>query len=67
MSTETTPPRATKSLTPLEMNINHTHIIQRHTTDTGKILHRRITGLTARQQRHISRMIKQARNLLMMQ
>ena len=59
--------RVTKSLTPLEMNIEHTHIFLRHTTDTGKILPRRITGLTARQQRHITRTIKQARNLLLMQ
>jgi small subunit ribosomal protein S18 len=68
MSTTTTaePPR-TKSLMPLEMSINHTHILVRHTTDTGKMLPRRITGLTARHQRHITRVIKQARNLLIMQ
>ena len=33
---------------------------------TGKILPRRITGLTAVQQRHITKIIKQARNLLLM-
>ncbi|MGH8017735.1 MAG: 30S ribosomal protein S18 [Opitutaceae bacterium] len=48
------------------MNINHTHIFQRHVTDTGKMLPRRITGLSARHQRHISRQIKQARNVLLM-
>jgi small subunit ribosomal protein S18 len=66
MSTANEQPRS-KSLTPLEMSINHTHILQRHTTDTGKILPRRITGLCARHQRHVSRVIKQARNLLIMQ
>jgi len=67
MSTEPAPPpRTTQSLTPLGMNINHTHIFPRHTTDTGKILPRKLTGLTAKQQRHISRTIKQARNLLLM-
>ncbi len=68
MSNETQPPqRTTKSLTPLEMGLHHTHILHRHTTDTGKMLPRRITGLSARQQRHVSKVIKQARNLLIMQ
>ncbi|HEX9782122.1 MAG TPA: 30S ribosomal protein S18 [Opitutaceae bacterium] len=66
MSNETEQPK-TQSLNPLEMNVNHTHIFQRHVTDTGKMLPRRITGLTAKHQRHISRQIKQARNLLLMQ
>jgi small subunit ribosomal protein S18 len=69
MSTETpsAAPRTTKSLTPLEMGLHHTHILHRHTTDTGKMLPRRITGLSAKQQRHVTRVIKQARNLLIMQ
>ncbi|BET65171.1 hypothetical protein ASA1KI_00890 [Opitutales bacterium ASA1] len=66
MSNETEQPK-TQSLNPLEMNINHTHIFQRHVTDTGKMLPRRITGLSAKHQRHVSRQIKQARNLLLMQ
>lgn len=41
--------------------------LSRHVTDTGKILPRRITGLTALEQRHITRTIKRARNLLLMQ
>jgi small subunit ribosomal protein S18 len=65
---QTTPaPRTTQSLTPQVMNFTHAHIIVRHTTDTGKMLPRRITGLSAKQQRHVSRTIKQARNLLIMQ
>ena len=66
MSNETEQPK-TQSLNPLEMNINHTHIFTRNITDTGKILPRKLTGLSAKHQRHISRTIKQARNLLMMQ
>jgi small subunit ribosomal protein S18 len=61
------PPQRTQSLTPLEMSFTHAHIIHRHVTDTGKMLPRRITGMSAKQQRHISRVIKQARNLLIMQ
>ncbi len=66
MSTEPTAPK-TQSLNPLEMNVNHTHIFQRHVTETGKILPRKLTGLTAKHQRHITRAIKQGRNLLLMQ
>ena len=35
-------------------------------TETGKILPRRITRLSATEQRHIARVIKQARNLLLL-
>ena len=66
MSTETEQPK-TQSLNPLEMNVNHTHIFQRHVTETGKILPRKLTGLSAKHQRHISRSIKQGRNMLLMQ
>jgi len=66
-TTEQSQPRTTQSLTPQVMSFTHSHIIVRHTTDTGKMLPRRITGLSSKQQRHISRVIKQARNLLIMQ
>ena len=66
MSEETEQPK-TQSLNPLEMNINHTHIFARNVTDTGKILPRKLTGLSAKHQRHVSRTIKRARNLLLMQ
>jgi len=56
-----------KSLTPQEMNLQHVPLFARYVTDTGKILPRKITGLNAKQQRHITRMIKQARNMLLMQ
>ena len=40
--------------------------LSRYVTDTGKILPRRITGLSAKQQRHITQVIKRARNMLLM-
>jgi small subunit ribosomal protein S18 len=40
--------------------------LSRFTTETGKILPRRITGLTAKQQRDMTAKIKRARNLLLM-
>jgi len=51
---------------PLHLEPTDTEILSRFVTDTGKILPRRITGLTALQQRHMTRVIKQARNLLLM-
>lgn len=51
---------------PLELTHTDVEILSRFVTDTGKILPRRITGLTAVQQRHITKIIKQARNLLLM-
>ena len=51
---------------PLELTHTDVEILSRYVTDTGKILPRRITGFTAVQQRHLTRVIKQARNLLLM-
>ncbi|OHE71434.1 MAG: 30S ribosomal protein S18 [Verrucomicrobia bacterium GWC2_42_7] len=39
--------------------------IQHFTTETGKILPRRITGLSAKDQRNYMRQVKRARNMLM--
>lgn len=54
------------SRTPLDMRFTDVQPLSRFVTDTGKILPRRITGLTARQQRHITKTIKRARNMLLM-
>lgn len=54
------------SKTPLDFDITDVDALSRHVTETGKILPRRITRLTAKQQRHITRTIKRARNLLLM-
>ncbi|TVR50527.1 MAG: 30S ribosomal protein S18 [Puniceicoccaceae bacterium] len=66
MSSEESPPKTTQSLTPLQFTHLQPHILTRYVTDTGKILPRRMTGLTAKQQRYITRMIKRARNLRLM-
>ncbi|ABW29783.1 MULTISPECIES: 30S ribosomal protein S18 [Acaryochloris] len=41
-------------------------LLRRFITERGKILPRRITGLTARQQRDLTRAIKQARVLALL-
>jgi small subunit ribosomal protein S18 len=62
---EPTEVKKTQSLTPQIMTVNHAHILQRYVSDTGKILPRKDTGVSSKQQRIITRTIKQARNLLM--
>lgn len=54
------------SKNPSELNFNDTEAFTRYITDTGKILPRRITGLSAQHQRDITRQIKRARNMLLM-
>ena len=39
-------------------------LLKRYTTGTGKILPRKYTGLSAKQQRHVARVIKRGRNIL---
>ena len=63
MSSET----PNRSLTPQELDFTHAHIMSRYVTETGKILPRKITRLSAKQQRKINKAIKRARNMLMMQ
>ena len=64
MAEDTATPQR-RSKTPMDLKYTDVHIFQRYVTDTGKILPRRITGLTARQQRHVTRCIKRARNMLL--
>lgn len=68
MSTEdtTTQPVQRQSRNVLEYHYRDVESLSRYVTDTGKILPRRITGLNAKQQRHVSRLIKRARNMLLM-
>ena len=56
----------TQSKTPSNMTEMDVEALSRYVTDTGKILPRRITGLSAKQQRHITKVIKRARNMLLM-
>lgn len=51
---------------PSDYTFRNTAELSRFVTDTGKILPRKYTGLTAKQQRHVSRVIKQARSMLLM-
>ena len=54
------------SKNPMDYTFIDTIQLSRYVTETGKILPRRITNLTAGQQRHITKKIKQARNMLLM-
>jgi len=65
MTTETNP-TSVQTKNPSELTHTDVELLSRHVTDTGKILPRRITGLTAKQQRHVTKAIKRARNLLLM-
>lgn len=51
------------------INIPFTNIkiLSKYVTESGRILPRKITRLRAKEQRHITRMIKRARNMLLMQ
>lgn len=40
--------------------------MNRYVTETGKILPRKFTGLSSKEQRHIKKTIKHARNMLLM-
>ncbi len=55
-----------QSKTPLMLTWQDIEQLKRFVTETGKILPRRITGLSAHAQRHITKMIKQGRNMLTM-
>ncbi|MDR1528367.1 MAG: 30S ribosomal protein S18 [Puniceicoccales bacterium] len=55
-----------KNVSPLELKYTDVEKLSAVITGTGKILARKFTGLTAHQQRHVTRMIKRARNMLLM-
>ena len=58
--------RLLKDISPLELRYTDVDKLSLFVTDTGKILARKYTRLTAHQQRHITKMIKRARNMLLM-
>ena len=60
----TTPETKTRSLTPPELPFTAPIEFKRYTTDTGKILPRKHTHLSARHQRAVTRTIKHGRNNL---
>ena len=59
-------PRRRLDLQPANVSFKDTDLLSKFTTETGKILPRRITGVSAKLHRKITREIKRARavNLL---
>jgi len=55
-----------RSRNPMDFQYNDTTPLSRFVTETGKILPRKETGLSAKHQRRITNLIKQARNMLTM-
>lgn len=49
----------------LKLTWRDTEQLKNFTTETGKILPRKITRLSAKEQRHITQVIKQSRNFLL--
>ncbi|MDX2110473.1 MAG: 30S ribosomal protein S18 [Verrucomicrobiota bacterium] len=60
------PTQATQSKNPSDYTHFDVEQLTRHVTDTGKILPRRITGLSSKQHRHMTHAVKRARHLLLM-
>ena len=56
-----------QTLKPEEIPFTSPQLMSRYITDTGKILPRKYTGMSAKQQRRVTSKIKSARNLLTMQ
>ncbi len=50
----------------LNLTFSDKESLERFTTETGKILPRKFTGLSAKEQRHVKKTIKQSRNMLLM-
>jgi small subunit ribosomal protein S18 len=57
----------TQTLTPQQVPLTSPQLYSRFITDTGKILPRKYTHLSAKEQRAITSKIKTARNMLTMQ
>lgn len=51
--------------TPAEIPFTTPQVMVRYVTDTGKILPRKYTGLSAKHQRAVTRTLKQSRNMLL--
>jgi len=55
-----------KKKSAIELNYTETEALSRFVTETGKILPRKFTGLSAAEQRHVKKSVKHARNMLLM-
>ena len=62
----TTEGKLKRSRNPLDFDFTEPEALTRYVTETGKIMPRKLTGLTARQQRHIAKAVKRARNMITM-
>lgn len=49
-----------------DLNYKDVEILKKFTNDKGKMLPRRVTGANAKDQRHIARIIKQARAIALL-
>ena len=56
-------PRRRLDLTPAKVSFKDTDLLSKFTTETGRILPRRITGVSAKLHRKITREIKRARSI----
>jgi len=54
-----------RSWNALDLDFKDSEILTRYVTETGKILPRRVTKLSAKQQRHMTKVIKRARGMLL--
>ncbi len=55
-----------QTLTPQQIPMTQPQLMSRYITDTGKILPRKYTHLSAKEQRSVTSKIKQSRNMLTM-
>ena len=63
----TSPEPKTQTLKPEEIPFTSPQLMSRYITDTGKILPRKYTHLSAKHQRAITKTIKHSRNMLLAQ
>ena len=61
-----TPETKSRSLSPDEIPFHNSQSFGRYTTDTGKLLPRKYTRMSAKQQRRVTKTIKRARNIHLM-
>ena len=66
-TTEPKPEGTQQTPTPAEIPFTTPQAMSRYVTDTGKILPRKYTGLSAKHQRAITRTLKHSRNMLLAQ
>lgn len=65
MSNKTT--KLNRSKNPMDFQFSDVQPLSRFVTESGKILPRKETGLSAKYQRRITKLIKQGRNMLTME